>query len=688
MSQVSNSIAVKLVGGFGVCVLLMAALVGFNFSELQRLEKLFQETENHSTAMEMAKDAQHIGQDLGVIIGHSVIVRNLAESEKEWVVAKKRNLTKLQELITVAEVPEEQAIIRGAQATLHELIRTYETEMLPLVRKGESIPGILTEVNARLDARIADIEHALEQVAKIESDENIAAAREFHVVLLHMIRSGLAMSLAGVMVAIFIAAVTTRRIVRPLHEMTSAALEMEKGNYLIELKHRSADEIGVLANAFRDMAGQVEKRKVELEDSNEKLRHEIVERKLAEDEIRRLNIGLEQRVAERTAELAANVSLLRQEAAERSRAEEALKQSEELLRVVFEILPVGIWVAGRGGECIVKSNRAGKLIWCGDPDCDLEKMTGFKGWLPGTGTRLRKEDWALARALNGGETTLNEVVEIECFNGTRKTIANSAVPILNSDNEIIAAVEVIEDITERYRAGETLKASHAQLRFLSARLDEVLEEERGKIAREIHDELGQQLTVLKFDLSWLKGKMRAEQPALAERIESMDDLIDMTIETVQRIATDLRPGILDHLGLSAAIEWYVQNFQKRTGIDCHLKIGRGEIPGDQRLATALFRICQEALTNVMRHADASRVDVTIDRKGSSVHLEITDNGKGVSREELVNPASVGLTGMRERTRLLGGNIKISGVQGKGTKVKVTIPVVDKEESSDQNSHSG
>jgi len=167
----------------------------------------------------------------------------------------------------------------------------------------------------------------------------------------------------------------------------------------------------------------------------------------------------------------------------------------------------------------------------------------------------------------------------------------------------------------------------------------------------------------------------------------MTELIDTAINTVRRIATDLRPKVLDFLGLTAAIKWHAQQFQSRSGIVCQLNIDTAEIEIDQERSTNIYRIFQEALTNIMRHADASSINVILTKKGDEVQLEIVDNGKGIDRKALSDPKSVGLTGMRERALLMGGKMSISGARGKGTKVKVTIPLMDKEESDDQNSHS-
>jgi len=230
------------------------------------------------------------------------------------------------------------------------------------------------------------------------------------------------------------------------------------------------------------------------------------------------------------------------------------------------------------------------------------------------------------------------------------------------------------DITEQKQGEEKLLASHENLRNLSSHLEKILEKERTNISREIHDELGQLLTALKFDISWLMKKLPADQIVLTEKTHSMMELIDMTIRTVQRIATELRPRLLYDLGLVTAIEWHAEDFQKRTGIECKLMLDRNELYLDPARSTALFKIFKEALTNVLRHAEASRVDVSLLQRGRAIVLKVKDNGRGITGHEISDPKSVGLIGMQERVHPWGGQLHIKGVTGKGTTLKVTMPV--------------
>jgi signal transduction histidine kinase len=214
------------------------------------------------------------------------------------------------------------------------------------------------------------------------------------------------------------------------------------------------------------------------------------------------------------------------------------------------------------------------------------------------------------------------------------------------------------------------------LRQLAAETESAREEERARIARELHDELGQLLTGLKYDLSWLTAELARTpgQPTIevANKLQAMAGLVEVTIKTIQQIASELRPPVLDHFGLAEAVQWEGAMFEQRTGIRCRVAgaLAR-DLPIDR--ATAVFRIVQEALTNVARHAGAGAVRVTFRETRRDLVLEISDNGRGISARAAADPGSTGLLGMQERTRLLGGTLRISGVRGRGTRITLRIP---------------
>lgn len=224
-----------------------------------------------------------------------------------------------------------------------------------------------------------------------------------------------------------------------------------------------------------------------------------------------------------------------------------------------------------------------------------------------------------------------------------------------------------------------LNRSKENLRRLTAHLNKVREAERARISREIHDELGQQLTGLKMDLCWIQAKLRRrEEPydpsACADKLGEVVHLVDATIDKVRRIATELRPGVLDDLGLIAAMEWQAQDFEKRSGIACAFFSELKDASLDTDRATEVFRIFQEILTNVARHAQASRVEVRLATDREGLLLEVRDDGRGITAEESSHSKSLGLLGMRERAYLLGGSFELEGRAGAGTRALLRVPL--------------
>jgi PAS domain S-box-containing protein len=253
------------------------------------------------------------------------------------------------------------------------------------------------------------------------------------------------------------------------------------------------------------------------------------------------------------------------------------------------------------------------------------------------------------------------------------TLAN----ILLSDGTNIS---IGQDITERKRAEAQLKDTAQQLRALSARINSAKEDEGTRIAREIHDELGGALTTLGWDLGSLETMMtESVEPmqllAAREKIRSMLRVTESTINVVRRIAADLRPSMLDDLGLMEAIEWRCQQFQLRTGIICRWECRLEKVDLSRDQSTAVYRILQEALTNIVRHARATRVDIRMKEEEGHIVLTVGDDGRGISEEEKSSSHALGLLGMRERAYLIRGRVEVTGVKGKGTKVTVHVPIL-------------
>jgi len=232
--------------------------------------------------------------------------------------------------------------------------------------------------------------------------------------------------------------------------------------------------------------------------------------------------------------------------------------------------------------------------------------------------------------------------------------------------------DIVRQRTAQYVQAESqLRQSQAQLQELAGFLQTVREEERARIARELHDELGQALTVLRIDLAWLRNKCAAFEPGIVARLAAAHGLVERTVEAVRRISEDLRPAMLDDLGLAAALEHHVARFAQSTGMACELAMNREEFALDERLATALFRLVQEALTNVARHAHARRVTVRIDEQDAAIQLAVADDGCGFCAA--AEHKGFGLLGMHERVKMLGGQLAIDSAPGAGTRIEARLP---------------
>jgi len=280
---------------------------------------------------------------------------------------------------------------------------------------------------------------------------------------------------------------------------------------------------------------------------------------------------------------------------------------------------------------------------------------------------------AIERAVNG-ITQPAMTVPVIAKDGSVRLI-NVSGQVRFQDGKPVAVQGIGRDITD---CTQEERRKHDQLRSLAAGIEAAREGERKRIAREIHDELGQRLTVLDMSLSSLRSEVSkvlpADEAAIFDRIQSMQQVIETTIEWVGRIAVELRPSILDNLGLTAAIQWQAQEFQTRTGIKCIFARLPKEVSLDAERSTAVFRIFQELLTNVARHAGATAVRIKLENAGRDLVLQVRDDGKGISEEAIISSDSLGLLGIRERAEWLGGTVDIRGVAGTGTTVTLEIPM--------------
>ena len=259
------------------------------------------------------------------------------------------------------------------------------------------------------------------------------------------------------------------------------------------------------------------------------------------------------------------------------------------------------------------------------------------------------------------------------LDGTPMRIEGDYMVLYDDRGRIAGHFGIQRDVTDRHLSTEQLQASRQQLRALASRLQKVREEERTEMAREIHDELGQALTGLKLDIAWMKNRLPRDHEMMAQ-CASIIERIDQTANTVRRLATKLRPSVLDQLGLAAALEWQGQEFATRTGMEVVMELcADGEaIPND--LGSSAFRILQESLTNILRHANATRVTIGLCQTPTLLTLEIADNGVGCTSACFEGTRSLGLVGMRERALACGGECTITGVPGRGTTVFLRVPL--------------
>jgi signal transduction histidine kinase len=364
----------------------------------------------------------------------------------------------------------------------------------------------------------------------------------------------------------------------------------------------------------------------------------------------------------------------------RKRTEEALRETEEWLSLAQSAGGIGLWdwdIVNNTSKC---SDQQFRLY-------GLEPRSPF-----------RYEDWEslLHPDDRGSQRTIHDSIlagedeyrsEFRCVwpDGSIHWLCNRAKIYRDASGRAVRALGANIDISgfkeaeeRRNRAEKELLASREQLRQLAAHLESAREQERIRIAREIHDELGQILTVLKMDLEAIEARYRASvsRPLkdITRRTKSMLANLDLSIDTVRRVSTELRPGVLDHLGIAAALEWQLQEFASRTGIRCR-SIGIPEhLPLDAAQSTAVFRIFQEILTNVARHADATCVKVEVESDAAAMTLRVTDNGRGFDPLRLTHPDALGVLGMRERALLLGGDIDFQSRSGVGTEAILRIPL--------------
>lgn len=341
--------------------------------------------------------------------------------------------------------------------------------------------------------------------------------------------------------------------------------------------------------------------------------------------------------------------------------EKVLKESELRLRRMVENLPAG-------------------AVYIDDKtfyfNKEAEKITGYKA------DEIKNlDEWFIKLY----PENYNEVKKLYLIDKKNNFQIPRTVEIIRKDKEkrfveFIAhlfkndEIWIVIDVTARLKAEEEIISSRDKLKKLSEHLQTAREEERAAIAREVHDDLGQSLTALKMELVWLKKNREAGDKIVSDKLNSMVEIVNQTIKTIQRLGTELRPKLLDDLGLISAIEWQASEFQKRFGIKCTFQPINDEINVDPKIGVSVFRILQEALTNVVRHANASEVKIAVKQLNGTFFLSISDNGVGIPVNQLESNSSIGIIGMKERADIAGGKVEFISQKGKGTEVRLTIPL--------------
>jgi PAS domain S-box-containing protein len=420
----------------------------------------------------------------------------------------------------------------------------------------------------------------------------------------------------------------TRTLVRTARRLAVGDLRARTG--LV----RGSGELHELSRAFDDMAAALEARECEAERTREALR-------AAHDR-------LEERVEVRTAELLT--------------ANQTLKKLSSAVE--------------EAADSVLITNRDGMIEYVNPA---FERLTGYTAAeAVGQTPRILKSDAhdasfyrTLWQCISSGGVFRGVLVNRK-KDGTRYYEEKTITPIRDERGAVSHYVSAGRDVTDRKRAEDEVEQSREALRALAAHLESVREDERARVAREVHDELGQTLTALKFDVHRLVSGPIRDEAALGRRVSAMTELIDQTIASVRRIQTELRPAVLDDLGLVPAIEWQAQQLERRIGIRCRFAARPEDIEPGPDVSIAVFRIVQETLTNVVRHAEAQSVDITLETEADTLTLTVRDDGRGITDAELEDRRSTGLTGMRERARLLGGRLTITGRPGAGTTVRLDV----------------
>ncbi|MRV74442.1 response regulator [Duganella sp. FT92W] len=393
-----------------------------------------------------------------------------------------------------------------------------------------------------------------------------------------------------------------------------------------------------------------------------------IERNQAEAALRQAHDMLEVRVAQRTAELASTVEALNAQIREREQAETLLRRREQEFRTLAENSP----------DMVIRYDSDCRRIYVNPA---FERETGIPmaealmrqpQKLVRTHADLAPEDYiaVLRRVMETGAGT-EVFVRLADPGETARDYAFHLVPERNAEGQVVGVLAIGRNISALKETERRLSESQQMLRQLASRSDAVREEERKYITREIHDELGQYLSALRLGVSVVEMQFGADNPALAERTRALTGLVDSTIQVVRDVVSSLRPSALN-MGIVSALEWLGEQFFSHTGVLCQLHVDERQVTLDEARATELFRIVQESLTNIRRHAGATRVDIALVQDDERIQLEVRDNGCGFDPAKRKRQ-SFGLLGIHERALKLGGAVTVDSKPGHGARIRVQIP---------------
>ncbi|HEC13965.1 MAG TPA: PAS domain S-box protein, partial [Acidiferrobacteraceae bacterium] len=392
---------------------------------------------------------------------------------------------------------------------------------------------------------------------------------------------------------------------------------------------------------------------------------DITVRKQVEEELRKHRDRLEERVRERTSELWMRNKQLQSEVVERKQSERQLKMQTLRNEIILETTQDGFWMVDLDGKicdvneacCRMLGYTREQLLEMGVADVEASESP-------------QKANMHIQKIMVQGSDRFE--TRHRCQDGAFIDL-DVSVSLVDFDGERFFFT-FFRDIGERKQDQRELENSRRQFRDLAIHLQTVREEERARLARDVHDEIGQVLTALNMDVHWLRERIPEHEEDMRRKILSMLPLIASIITSVQRITSELRPAMLDELGLGPAIQWYLEEFQQRTGIECEWVMELDEAQLDSARATAVFRILQETLTNVARHSGAGRVSLDINKGADHLEMRITDDGRGICPSAASADNAFGLLGMKERALAFGGSVDIEGHPGKGTTVLLRLPL--------------